>query len=400
MADASSTWRGRAILHVDMDAFFAAIEQLDHPEWRGRPVIVGGSPEGRGVVSTASYEARASGVRSAIPAAQAARLCPDAVWARPRFERYREISDAVMALLDEMSPYVEPVSIDEAYLDVTPTERRSSNPVDVARRIMAGVDAMGLSCSIGVASSKTVAKIASDRKKPHGITVVRPGEEAAFLAPLPVRMLPGIGGATAARLRGVGVRTLGELADLDPRSAESLLGSGGPSLVARAAGVDDRPVGMGGGVKSVSHEHTFAHDIREQREVAAALGDLVARVALRLRRKGLAGRTLTVKVRYADFTTKTTSITLAVPTDLDSDLLEPALDLLRRAWSPGAGLRLIGFGVSGFGQPREQMGLFDEMPAEVRRHARALIESIDAVRERFGDDAIGFGHVEQDDAED
>jgi len=399
MADAISTWRGRAILHVDMDAFFAAIEQLDHPEWRGRPVIVGGSPEGRGVVSTASYEARAAGVRSALPAVQAARLCPDAVWARPRFERYREISDAVMAILDEISPYVEPVSIDEAYLDVTPTERRSSDPVDLARRIMARVDAMGLSCSTGVASSKTVAKIASDHEKPHGMTVVRPGEEGAFLAPLPVRMLPGIGGTTAGRLRGVGVRTLGELADLDPRSAESLLGSGGPTLVARAAGIDDRPVGMGVGVKSVSHEHTFAHDIREQREVAAALGDLVARVALRLRRKGLTGRTLTVKVRYADFTTKTASITLAVPTDLDSDLLEPALGLLRRAWSPGAGLRLIGFGVSGFGQPEEQMGLFDETPAEARRHARALIESIDAVRERFGDDAIGFGHVEQDDVE-
>lgn len=392
-------WHGRAVLHMDLDAFFAAVEQLDHPGWRGKPVIVGGSAEGRGVVSTASYEARRYGVGSAMPSAQAARLCPDAIWARPRFARYRELSDEVMTILHTFTPSVEQVSIDEAYLDVTPGAHRAENPVDIAEAIREHVDALGLTCSIGIGTSRTIAKIASDRDKPHGITVVRPGEEAAFLAPLPVRALPGVGSATASRLRMAGIRTLGDLGALDPASATTLLGSSGPVLAARARGVDDRPVGEERDVKSVSHEHTFATDIRERAEVEATVRDLVGRVAARLRRKQLAGRTLTVKVRYADFTTRTASETLPVATDLDAELMPVALSLLGRVWSPGAGLRLLGFGVSGFSVVTEQLDLLAPMSADERERSRALAVSIDRVRERFGEGAIGFRHVGHDDSE-
>lgn len=396
MDRSARTWDGRAVLHIDMDAFFASVEQLDHPEWRGLPVIVGGSPQGRGVVSTASYEARVFGIHSAMPAAQAQRRCPDAIWAKPRFARYSELSDAVHGIFLDVTPRVQRVSIDEAYLDVTPSDHRRKHPVTVAEEIRARVDALGLSCSVGVATSKTVAKIASDHDKPHGITVVDPGTEASFLAPMPVTALPGVGSATAERLRTAGIRTIGELAAIDQSSALQLLGTYGPGLVARARGIDDRPVAEEHGVKSVSNEHTFAHDVRERAEVETALRALVERVARRLRRKHLKGRTLTLKLRYADFTTKTASRTIAVATDLDDHLLSVALELLGEAWTPGAGLRLLGFGASGFAERAEQMDLFGDASPVADERSRALIESVDAVRARFGDGAIGFGHLEDD----
>jgi len=399
MPGSSPIWNGRAILHVDMDAFFASVEQLDHPEWRGRPVIVGGSPEGRGVVSTASYEARVFGVRSAMASSQAVRRCPDAIWARPRFSRYSELADAVCDIFRDVTPHVQRVSIDEAYLDVTPTPLCPTDPVALAGEIRTRVDALGLSCSIGVATSKTVAKIASDHDKPHGITVVIPGEEAAFLAPLPVSAIPGVGAATADRLRDAGIRFIGDLAALDEASATQLLGSYGPELVLRSRGVDDRPVAEDQGVKSVSNEHTFATDVRERAEVEAALRALVARVASRLRQKGLKGRTLTVKLRYADFTTKTASRTISAAADLETDLLPVALDLVRETWSPGTGLRLLGFGVSGFTERAEQLDLLADAPPVERDRSRALTESVDAVKARFGNRAIDFGHVERRDSE-
>lgn len=373
-----------------MDAFFASVEQLDHPEWRGRPVIVGGSPEGRGVVAAASYEARAFGVRSAMPSAQAARLCPDAVWARGRFDRYRELSRAICEIFTARTPAVQQVSIDEAYLDVTPTAHRTADPVEVARDIQAAIDALGLSCSIGVATSKTVAKIASDHHKPHGITVVRQGEEAAFLAPLPVVALPGIGAATAERLHGAGIRTLGDAAALDEATAEQLVGSWGAELTRRARGEDARAVHDVDGVKSVSHERTFASDMRDRAEVDRELTELVARVAARLRRGSLTGRTLTVKLRYADFTTKTASRTLPVATDLESELAPVARALLRSAWTPGTGLRLIGFGVSGFGEPARQLDLL-EGEADDTPRSRALARSLDDIRRKFGNESISLG---------
>lgn len=391
------TWPARAVLHVDMDAFFAAVEQLDHPEWRGLPVIVGGAADRRGVVAAASYEARRFGVHSAMPSAQAQRLCPGAVWAPPRFERYRELSRQILAVFDELTPAVEQISIDEAFLDVTPSAHRPVDPVDVATGIQRRVDGLGLSCSVGVATCKTVAKIASDHDKPHGITIVRPGQEATFLAPLPVDALPGIGTATAAALRAAGIRTLGDLAILDPASATELMGSTGPVSVQRAAGIDDRPVAPSHDVKSVSNEHTFSSDVRGRDEVEAALRRLVEKVSVRLREKGLQGRTVTVKLRYADFTTKTVRKTLPVAMDLADELLPHALELIREVWTPGAGLRLLGFGVSGFGVPSTQLDLFAGEGASTSKR-RALVESMDAVRARFGDDAImrGAPHVEAD----
>jgi DNA polymerase-4 len=374
-----------------MDAFFASIEQLDHPEWRGLPVIVGGSATTRGVVSTASYEARRYGVHSAMPSAQAARLCPDAIWAPSRFDRYHEVSRAVVAVFERLTPFVQQVSVDEAYLDVTPTVHRRTHPLEVARTIQAEVDTMGLSCSIGVATCKTVAKIASDADKPHGITVVRPGDEAAFLAPMSVRALPGVGAATAERLRVAGIRTLGELAGLDDASALQLMGSSGQELVRRARGIDDRPVHDPDAVKSVSNEHTFGTDVRTRAEIETALKKLVERVSERLRRKGLQGRTATVKLRYADFTTRTVRHTAALPMDLASDLLPVALRLLEDTWTPGAGLRLLGFGVSGFGERSEQLDLFTANAEDDTERSRALVDSIDAVRARFGSGAIRLG---------
>lgn len=382
-------WPGRAVLHVDMDAFFASVEQLDHPEWRGRPVIVG-SPQPRGVVSTASYEARTFGVRSAMPAFQARRLCPNAIWAQPRFDRYQELSRQVRAIFAEMTPLVETASIDEAYLDATPG-RYGPHPVAVAQRIRERIDALGLTCSIGVASGKTVAKVASDARKPHGLTVVRPGEEAAFLAPLGVRALGGIGPSTFERLAAAGVRTLGQLAALDTCSAERLLGSSGPTLVARAAGVDPRPVSPERERKSVSAERTFEHDLADRVQVERELRSLVTRVARRLRAKAEAGRTLTVKLRYADFTTRTASRTLRTAADLEAQLTPVAFELLRDAWTSGVGLRLLGFGVSGLAQPAEQLELFGDESIERTTGQRELSRGIDQVRERFGEDALDFG---------
>jgi DNA polymerase-4 len=386
-----NSWTGRAIAHLDMDAFFAAVEQLDHPELRGKPVIVGGDPSKRGVVSTCSYEARRFGVRSAMPSAQAKRLCPDAIWVTSHFGRYGEMSRAVRAILETYTPSVEPTSIDEAYLDITPGTT-GEHPLSIAQRIQTEVDTLGLSCSIGLGSCKTVAKIASDHQKPHGITVVWPGEEAAFLAPLPVGALPGIGKRTAAQLERIGVRRLGELAALDDATAHDFLGRYGPDLTARARGIDLRPIHYERDAKSVSKEHTFATDVRERAEVERALSGLVSQVAERLRKSGLAARTFTVKLRYSDFTTPTIRRTVEVPTDLPEEMLPVAIELLRQSWSPGAGLRLIGFATSGFEETAVQLDLFGEDAGVGERPKRkALAEGVDAVKARFGDAAIRRG---------
>ncbi len=376
---------------MDMDAFFAAVEQLDHPEWRGLPVIVGGDPNGRGVVSTASYEARPYGVRSAMPAATAARLCPDAIWVRPRGTRYRELSLQVRECLWAETPLVEPVSIDEAYLDVTPGRYEPEHPAEAARRIQERVEELGLSCSVGVATSKVVAKIASDADKPGGLTVVSPGEEAAFLAPLPVSSLPGAGAVTCERLAGFGVHTLGRLASLDEDSALEILGSHGMSFVRRARGIDERPVVASPERKSVSHERTFSEDLTAREEVHHELASLAERVGRRLRAKGMRGRTVTVKLRYADFTTRTVQRTLPSVTDSERVFGPVAAELLDSVWRPGTGLRLLGVGLSGFGPATEQMDLFSGVEEERRAADDALTRGLDRVRDRFGEDAVSYG---------
>lgn len=373
-----------------MDAFFAAVEQLDHPEWRGLPVIVGGDPTKRGVVMAASYESRVFGVRSAMPAARAAVLCPDAIWARPRGERYREVSHEVRAVFASVTPDVQPTSIDEAYLDVTAGEHTGEHPLAIARRIQARVDSLGVSCSIGVATNKTVAKIASDRDKPHGITVVEPGREAEFLAPLSCRLMPGVGSVTGERLARVGINTLGDLANLDEATACELLGSSGPELSARARGIDPRPVRRNPPAKSVSSERTFTEDVHAAEEVRPALASLAEKVAARLRKKGIAARTVTLKLRYGDFSTRTLRRTLPTPTDVSEVLLETATDLLESAWSPGVGIRLLGVGASGLDDRALQLGLF-EADHNPDLAASRLAQSIDDVRRRFGSDAIVQG---------
>jgi len=384
-----TSWNAPALLHVDMDAFFASVEQLDNPEWRGRPVIVGGTPDGRGVVSTASYEARRFGISSAMPAATAARLCPKAVWVRPRIERYAAISRKIVDIFTSESPWVEPISIDEAYIDVTPGRYSDEDPVAVARRIASRVSSLGLTCSIGLAISKTVAKIASDLEKPSGLTVVPPGAETSLLAPMPVAKLPGIGAVTAQRLEIAGVRTLGALATLDSATAIHLLGSQATSLVAHAAGIDARTVSASDSRHSVSAEKTFACDIATKQEVEQALRRLAERVASRLRSKGLAGRTVTIKMRYADFTTRTSQRTLAEPTDLDDVLMETATALLTQSWSSGAGLRLLGIGVSGFDRGYSQLTLQSTESSEPR--SRSLAKSLDEIKRRFGNNALRYG---------
>jgi len=384
-------WTGRAVLHVDMDAFFASVEQLDHPEWRGRPVVVGGSPESRGVIAAASYEARAFGVRSAMPSARAARLLPaDAVWTRGNFDRYGQVSRQVFAIFDTCTPEVQAASIDEAYLEVTP-RADSQHPVEVARSIQNAVDELGVSCSIGVATNRTVAKIASDRNKPHGITVVWPGTEAEFLAPLAIGLMPGIGPSTASRLNGLGIKTLGQLARLDELSATHALGAHGPSLVHRAAGIDARPVREQEPVKSVSNERTFASDLHQRGEVADVLAGLAERVTTRLRRKGLRGRTVHLKLRYGDFTTRSAQVTLPEPTDATETILASVNGLLAGLWTPGVGVRLLGIGVSGFGEAPLQLALPTEDAAPQDDRRRTIERAVDELRERFGDGAIRFG---------
>jgi DNA polymerase-4 len=387
-------WIGRAILHVDLDAFFAAVEQLDHPEYRGKPVIVGGDPSRRGVVSTCSYEARVFGVRSAMPSARAAQLCPQAIWATPHFDRYHEMSQAVFAIFREHSPLVQPVSVDEAFLDLTPGRYGEEHPVAVARRIRARVAELGITASVGVATSKTVAKIASDFDKPDALTVVCPGEERAFLAPLPVRDMSGVGPKTAERLRTLGVRTLGDLAALDDGTAREILGTHGPGLVQRARGIDPRSVHENDPVKSVSNERTFSTDVRTPDDVSGALDRLSAKVGQRLRRKGLAGRTVTVKLRFSDFSIRTVQRALPSAT-ADEYVFGPvALELVREAWTPGVGVRLLGVGISGFQQRTEQLDLLesvDDAPTPATPGREDLVRGIDAVREKFGDGALKFG---------
>lgn len=386
-------WEGPAIGLLDLDAFFASVEQLDHPEWRGRPVIVGGDADARGVVATASYEARAFGVRSAMSAAMARRLCPDAIWCRGDFARYRQVSDEVMGIIGDETPYVEQVSIDEAFFDVTPGRFSREDPLEICQRIQRRVAELGVTCSIGIGVCKSVAKVASERDKPRGITVVLPGSEAAFLAPLGVRAMSGIGPATERRLAAMGIRTLGQLAQADPKRLRGTLGAWGPELRLRASGEERQAVAsraVGREAKSVSNERTFAHDLMNERDVRAALSLVCSMVGRRMRRAGLVGATVTVKLKYDIASTRTAQTALGDPTDDEGRFGPVAQRLLGQLWGEGMGVRLVGVGLSEL-SPRSapaQLELFadDESPRERRLH-----QATDLVRERFGDGALALG---------
>ena len=387
----------RIIIHVDMDAFFAAVEQREHPELRGKPVVVGADPKegkGRGVVSTASYEARAFGIHSAMPISEAWRRCPHACFVPVHGELYARESRRLRALLEEFTPDVEPVSIDEAFLDVTGSLHLfAATQRELAECIQARiVAATRLTASLGVAPSKTVAKIASDLEKPRGIVVVEPDAVEAFLRPLPVGRLWGVGSKMRAALDALGVQTIGDLADLPEAELSRRFGKHGEHLWKLARGIDHREVEEGEPAKSVSHEHTFPTDTADPRLLAATLMGLCERVAQRLHRAGLRGRTVTTKIRLADFTTLSRTRTLDRPVADAATLYETAAANLRRAKARGRRIRLLGVAVSGFGPGRpRQPELFHEPDAEREAKRRQLGDAMGRIKDRFGHDALHHG---------
>jgi DNA polymerase IV len=374
----------RTILHVDLDAFFAAVEQRDRPELRGKPVIVGGGgPGDRGVVSTASYEARVFGVHSAMPLRTAGRLCPQGVFLPVDGTKYQAVSREVMAVLRTFTPLVEPISIDEAFLDVTGSTSLFGDGEAIGRRIKEGVrDEVGLTISVGVATTKLVAKIASDLRKPDGLVVVPPGTEAEFLAPLEIGRLWGVGAKSAAVLREYGVRTIGDLAALPDDLLVRRFGKHGASIGERARGLDADPVGGRDAAKSIGHEHTFDVDTSDREVIERTLLGMSEGVAGRLRDSGVRATTVTVKIRDSTFRTITRQRTMPSATDLTEPIYRAALELARPEVR-GLRVRLLGVTASGLAA-REQLSLFATDDARRRR----AVEATDAVRHRFGDRAI------------
>lgn len=374
----------RTIIHVDMDAFYASVEQRDRPETRGRPVVVGADPRGRGVVSAASYEARRFGVHSAMPIGRAFRLCPEGVFLPVDMEKYAAVSREIMGILDGFTPLVEPLSIDEAFLDVTASRALHGDGPAIARAIKAKIRAqVELAASVGVASNKFVAKVASELEKPDGLVVVQPGREAEFLAPLPVFRLWGVGKVTGAELDAMGIRTIGQLALVPPAHLEARFGRHGLDLLALARGLDDRVVEPDAAPKSVGAEETFERDTDDVELLRATLREQSERVGRELRAEGYAGRTVTLKLRFADFSTITRAHT-ADPTQ-DGLSIFRAVDTLLSRVRLSQAVRLIGVSVSGLGPARAgQLSLLE--PDALRRER--LAQAVDRLASRFGEKAI------------
>lgn len=398
-------WVGTAIILMDLDAFFASVEQFDHPEWKGKPVIVGGSPTKRGVVSTASYEARKFGVHSAMPSSTAARLCPEAIWAPGNFHRYREMSQKVMAILQDESPHLMQVSIDEAFLDITPTRTNRTHPVEVAKRIQNRVSQLGITCSIGLGESKSVAKIASNQDKPHGLTVVYPGESAAFLAPLPVGEMSGIGAVAQKKLHSYHIRTLGDVVNADPVLLKQVFGKNTQLMIDRCRGIDTPVVSTHEPAKSVSNEISFAVSLTDRKEIQARIATMAHKVGRRLRRKELEGTTLHLKVRKEDLSVRTCQRRKADLGTNDLAWLPDLYSMLDEVWNGWEPLRLVGVGVSGFGHEPVQDSLFQLEPENAKQDEalsspliakaeanRKLLEANDLIAQRFGEGAVRFGH--------
>ena len=374
----------RTIIHVDMDAFYASVEQRDRPETRGRPVIVGADPRGRGVVSAASYEARRFGVHSAMPIGRAFRLCPEGVFLPVDMDKYAAVSREIMAVLADFTPLVEPLSIDEAFLDVTASRALHGDGAAIAREIKKRIRAsVSLTASVGVAPNKFLAKVASELEKPDGLVVVEPGNEALFLSPLPIGRLWGVGKVTGAELETMGIRTIGQLALTPAAHLEARFGKHGPDLLALARGLDDRVVEPDSPSKSMGAEETFERDTRDADLLRATLRGQSERVGRELRTCGYAGRTVTLKLRFADFSTITRAHT--------DDPTQDGLAIFRRVEALFArvtlrqAVRLIGLSVSGLGPAGEgQLSLLGPDAARRERLARA----VDRLATRFGDSAI------------
>lgn len=379
------------ILHVDMDAFYAAVEQRDDPSLVGKAVIVGGSAEGRGVVAAASYEARQFGVHSAMAAAQAKRLCPAAVFLKPRIAHYASVSRQIREIFEQYTPLVEPLSLDEAFLDVRGSEPLFGPAAEIGRRIKTQIRSeLRLVASVGVAPTKFVAKIASDLRKPDGFVVVNPEEVQGFLDPLPVGRLWGVGQVTGRTFARLGIRTIGQLRQLPMPTVQQLFGPAGEHYWRLAQGLDERRVVPDREAKSISHETTFAEDIADGELLRAWLVELVEQVARRLRRHGLQGRTVELKVRYADFKTISRSLTLPEPSHATQELLAAGIELLTQRLPPrGMAVRLLGFGVTKFDESGgTQRLLFDE-PERTRN--RELDRVADQITQKFGKRAIHRG---------
>ncbi len=377
------------ILHVDMDAFYASVEIVKDPTLAGRPVIVGGQGN-RGVVTSASYEARAFGVASAMPMITARRLCPHAVYLPNDFTSYLEYSEKIRDVFTSYTPLVEPLSLDEAFLDIAGSTRLFGDPVTIAGAIKKDISTLGLGCTVGVASNKFIAKLASARAKPDGLLRVPPEEIEAWLHPLPVTALWGVGEQTGDVLRRLGLKTVGDIARLSRRTLERAVGDAlGAHLHDLARGLDDRPVKPYEAVKSVGSENTYERDLDERSEILREILRLSERTAGRLRAKGLCGRTITLKVRFSNFQTITRFRTIEEATDTGPDLYEAASSLYLRLDPERPRIRLLGVAVTGLapGPPKRQLDLLDGGSARVRRDE--LSRAVDEIKERYGDDSVG-----------
>lgn len=375
----------RTILHFDLDAFFCSVEELLDPSLRGRAHVVAGRPEGRGVVSSASYAARPFGIHSGMPTARALRLCPRLVVVPPRHGLYGRHSENVMQRVRDAVPALEQISIDEAFLDVTEHPRPGR---EVAAALQAEIQTrFSLPTSWGVAENKLVAKIATNVGKPNGLVVVPPGEAAAFLAPLPVSLLWGVGPKTQERLAALGLRTIGELAALPAERLQAAFGERGTDLALRARGLDDSPLVEAHEARSMSAERTFPRDLTGRQALLQALRSLSEEVGSRLREAGLAGSTVRLKLRWSDFTTITRQRRLPLPTDQDGEIVQAAQELFDRAWRAGRPVRLIGVGVAGLAPLARQLGLFDRRWEQDAR----LLKAVDAIRDKYGWSALRRG---------
>jgi DNA polymerase-4 len=384
----------RTIFHVDMDAFFVSVEELYDPSLKGKVVVVGGQRGERGVVAAASYAARKYGVHSAMPLRTASKLLPaDAVFVDGHPDRYRDYSHKVREVLNRFTPALEMASIDEAYLDMTGTERLHGPPLKAAHALHEAMrERTGLKCSIGISAARMVAKVASDLAKRNGVLWVMPGCEAAFLAPLDVRKIPGVGKVTEQHLHDLAIRKVGDLAKLDAEFLEERFGKWGLALAGKSRGEDaggwfDSEIGSDEGAKSISHEHTFNQDTADTQQIEATLARLTEMVARRLREANLFTRTVQLKLRYSDFTTITRARTLSTATQLDTEILAPIRTLWRKNWKRGRAVRLLGVQASGLEHGEGQLGLIE---ADKHERWKSALSAADKLRDKFGESAVSL----------
>src|SRR5579872_1760955 len=393
MAAAQQPGFSRTIFHVDMDAFFVSVEELYDPSLKGKAVVVGGQRDERGVVSAASYEARKFGVHSAMPLRTAAKQCPHAIFVDGHPERYREHSEKVYKVLSAFTPQVEMASIDEAYLDMTGTERLLGPPLKSAHNLHQRMKSeTGLNCPVGIGSSRLIAKVSSGQAKPNGVLYILLGEEAKFLAPLDVREIPGVGKVMEGHLHSLGIKKVGDLAKLEERELEERFGKWGLALAGKARGEDaggwfDSEVGADLDAKSISHEHTYNEDTADPAKLESTLMRLSEMVGRRLREANFHARTIQLKLRYKDFTTITRAHSLPDPTQLDTEIFQQARTLFRKNWKKGIPVRLLGVQASHFGTQAAQIDLLD---GNRQQRWKDALAAADRLRDKFGESSVGL----------